>query len=103
MNKGLRELVDAAALAASHTSPGLHVYLVGEGPDRPVIERMIQTNNGAAYIHVMPSCSFDEVADWMAAADLVTLPRYMEGCPNGVREASACGRPVVATNVGGIP
>jgi glycosyltransferase involved in cell wall biosynthesis len=39
----------------------------------------------------------------MAAADLVTLPSYMEGCPNVVLESLACGRPVVATNVGGIP
>jgi glycosyltransferase involved in cell wall biosynthesis len=39
----------------------------------------------------------------MAAADLVTLPSYMEGCPNVVIEALASGRPVVATNVGGIP
>ena len=102
VRKGLRELVEAAA-SLRPTHPLLQVYLVGEGPDRHVIESMIQTNHGAGYIRVMPACSFDDVSVWMAAADLVTLPSYMEGCPNVVLEALACGRPVVATNVGGIP
>jgi glycosyltransferase involved in cell wall biosynthesis len=44
-----------------------------------------------------------EVARWMAASDLVTLPSYSEGHPNVLVEALACGRPVVATPVGGIP
>ena len=102
VKKGLRELVEAAALLhPQHTN--LHVYLVGEGPDRPLIESAIRAKNAANYIHVLPACAFDEVAVWMAAADLVTLPSYMEGCPNVVLEALACGRPVVATNVGGIP
>ena len=40
---------------------------------------------------------------WMSAADVVCLPSYMEGCPNVVLEALACGRGVVASRVGGIP
>jgi glycosyltransferase involved in cell wall biosynthesis len=43
------------------------------------------------------------VARWMCAADVVTLPSYSEGHPNVLVEALACGRPVVATPVGGIP
>jgi glycosyltransferase involved in cell wall biosynthesis len=102
VKKGLRELVEAAA-SLHPERPNLHVYLVGEGPDRPLIESAIQDNNATSYIHALPACAFDDVAVWMAAADLVTLPSYMEGCPNVVLEALACGRPVVATNVGGIP
>jgi glycosyltransferase involved in cell wall biosynthesis len=102
VKKGLRELVEAAA-ALHPQRPDLHVYLVGEGPDRNLIESGIQSNNATSYVHVLPGCAFDDVATWMAAADLVTLPSYMEGCPNVVLEALACGRPVVATNVGGIP
>jgi glycosyltransferase involved in cell wall biosynthesis len=44
-----------------------------------------------------------EVARWMQASDLVTLPSYSEGHPNVLVEALACGRPVVATPVGGVP
>jgi glycosyltransferase involved in cell wall biosynthesis len=102
VKKGLRELVEAAA-ALHFERPKLRVYMVGEGPDRPLIEGAIQARNAAGYIQLLPGCAFDEVAVWMAAADLVTLPSYMEGCPNVILEALASGRPVVATNVGGIP
>jgi glycosyltransferase involved in cell wall biosynthesis len=102
VKKGLLELVEAAAsLRPQHAN--LQVYLVGKGPDQPLIRSAIQANNAASYIHALPGCAFDEVAVWMAAANLVTLPSYMEGCPNVVLEALASGRPVVATNVGGIP
>ena len=102
VKKGLRELVEAAA-AMHRQRPNLQVYLVGEGPDRSTIEGAIRDCDAASYIHVLPACLPDQVAVWMAAADLVTLPSYMEGCPNVVLEALASGRPVVATNVGGIP
>jgi glycosyltransferase involved in cell wall biosynthesis len=102
VKKGLRELVEAAA-SLHPERPNLHVYLVGEGPDTTLIESAIQARNASGYIHALPACAFDDVAVWMTAADLVTLPSYMEGCPNVVLEALACGRPVVATNVGGIP
>jgi glycosyltransferase involved in cell wall biosynthesis len=102
VKKGLRELVDAAA-ALHLERPNLRVYMVGEGPDKTLIQSAIDANNAAGFVHALPGCSFDDVAVWMAAANLVTLPSYMEGCPNVILEALACGRPVVATNVGGIP
>jgi teichuronic acid biosynthesis glycosyltransferase TuaC len=102
IRKGLRELVEAGVLLR-RTRPNLHVYMVGAGPDRPIIDSAIKAHGATGYIHALPACAFDDVAVWMAAADLVTLPSYMEGCPNVVLEAQACGRPVVATRVGGIP
>lgn len=102
VRKGLRELVEAAA--GLHSSrPKLRVYMVGQGPDRPIVEEAIAARNAGEYIKVLPPCAPDDVATWMAAADVVTLPSYMEGCPNVILEALACGRPVVATRVGGIP
>lgn len=43
------------------------------------------------------------VAKFMQAADVVCLPSDNEGVPNVILEAFATGRPVVASNVGGIP
>ncbi len=100
--KGLLELVDAAA-ALRQKRPKLHVYLVGDGPDRPLMVAAGEKHGAAGWLTLIPSCSTSEVATWMAASNLVTLPSYKEGCPNVVIEALASGRPVVATAVGGIP
>lgn len=43
------------------------------------------------------------VAKFMQAADVLCLPSDNEGVPNVILEAFATGRPVVASNVGGIP
>ena len=44
----------------------------------------------------------EQVILWLSAADVFVLATDMEGCPNVVWEALACGRPVVATKVGEI-
>lgn len=102
MAKGLNELVTAIAkLRASR--PNLHAWIVGDGPARQPLSDAIAAHGASGQITLMPSCSTDKVAAWMAAADLITLPSYREGCPNVVVESLASGRPVVATDVGGIP
>jgi teichuronic acid biosynthesis glycosyltransferase TuaC len=99
--KGLRELLAAAALLAA-ADPRLQFALVGEGPLRGELERWIAANPGTR-VRLPGAQAPADVARWMAASDLVTLPSYSEGHPNVLVEALACGRPVVATPVGGIP
>jgi glycosyltransferase involved in cell wall biosynthesis len=102
MAKGLGELI-AAVAQLRERRPRLHTWIVGDGPARQQLSQAVAEHRVEDRISFVPSCSTDKVAAWMAASDLITLPSYREGCPNVVVEALASGRPVVATNVGGIP
>lgn len=99
--KGLRELLDAVATLAPQR-PRLQLALIGDGPMRAELEGCLAADPSLR-VALPGALGPQEVARWMAAADLVTLPSYSEGHPNVLVEALACGRPVVATPVGGIP
>ena len=49
------------------------------------------------------SGQLDDVRDKLAAADMVVLPSYREGTPRSLLEAMAVGRPLVTTDVPGLP
>lgn len=99
--KGLRELLEAYR-TLSVARPRLRLVLVGEGPMREEIVSRL-AGDPSLQVTLAGAQPPAEVARWMAASDLVTLPSYSEGHPNVLVEALACGRPVVATPVGGIP
>ncbi len=100
--KGVRDLLEAmAALAARR--PKAVLAFVGEGDQMPYLQQQA-TALGLDHRVIFPGrCSATQVAQWLAASNLLCLPSYSEGCPNVVIEALCCGRPVVACNVGGIP
>lgn len=100
--KGLTELL-AAMIRLVPSRPRLQLFCVGEGALRAKLEAQAAQAGIARQIHFLGHRSSSEIARWLAAANVFCLPSYAEGCPNAVIEALACGRPVIATRVGGIP
>jgi glycosyltransferase involved in cell wall biosynthesis len=100
--KGIWDLLDAVRhLSPSH--PKLEVACIGEGDSEIEWRSAIEKAGLSARFRLLGRRKASEVSQWLAASDLLCLPSHTEGCPNAVVEALSCGRPVVATNVGGIP
>ncbi len=102
-SKGCLDLVESFALLKRQRADALLIY-VGKG-DACEAEIIAYANNvgmgsSVKFVGTQP---LETIATWMGAADVVSLPSYNEGVPNVLMEAMACGKPIVATNVGGIP
>jgi glycosyltransferase involved in cell wall biosynthesis len=75
--------------------------IIGDGPLRRALQQEVQRLGLAAVVD-LPGYS-DDVPGELAAATFTVHLAAAEGCPNSVMEAMACGRAVVATDVGDVP
>ena len=102
LKKGLLELISAVA-ALKHELPELQLLLVGDGSARATLHTHAEQLGVMDRVEMLGPFATDEIAKWVAASDVFALPSYAEGLPNAVIEALSCGRPVVASAVGGVP
>ncbi len=100
---GVHRLLAAAARAAAEV-PELRVLIVGDGPDRPALERQARDLGIEPRVRFVGAVAHEAVADYLAACDVLSAPyEPMEGfyfSPLKVAEYLAVGRPVVVSAVG---
>lgn len=90
-----------AALEVLTRIPEATLLLIGEGPDRAMLEakaRMLGVADRARFLGRLPH---EALPALLAAADVMLLPSRSEGLANVWVEALACGTPVVAGDIPG--
>jgi glycosyltransferase involved in cell wall biosynthesis len=97
--KGLDWLLAGAPLWIDRV-PGCHLLLVGDGPELRPLERLRERFGLTSRVHF--ALWRPDVAELLAASDLLVLPSRWEGMPNVVLQAMASRLPVVATEVEGV-
>jgi teichuronic acid biosynthesis glycosyltransferase TuaC len=100
--KNHKLLISAFAKVAEGL-PDLRLYIVGDGPLRLALENLIRGLRLQEKVSLVGPRPNQELALWFSAADVSCLVSFREGWPNVLMESIACGTPVVATRVGGVP
>ena len=105
--KGFEYLIDAFARLAPRR-PALRLVLAGSGDLDGELRARAAAGRIADRVRWLGAIPHDEVAGWLAAADVSAAPSVVDdagnvdGLPNTILEALATGTPVVATHAGGI-
>ena len=98
--KNLQTLIAAVAALNQEQRPTALV-IVGDGPERPALERAAAESGIGRQSHFLGQR--DDARDWLAGCDVYANSSISEGVSLTILEAMAASLPVVATAVGGTP
>ncbi len=98
--KGIDVLINAfpEVLAAF---PQAQLWIVGEGPERMSLEKMVEVKGLSMRVRFEPEVN--RTANILPILDVFVMPSLQEGLGLSVMEAQAAGIPVVVSEVGGLP
>lgn len=101
--KGVHVLLDAFERTTNQISD-VRLEIIGDSDDE---EYKAELHNVVNWQRLEQRVKFhgwrEDVLDALDNADIYVLPSFTEGVPRSIVEAMALGKPVIATNVGGVP
>ncbi len=101
-HKGHRLVIEAFALLQQRFA-NARLLVVGDGPDHRLLRASVERAGLQEHVRLAGAVPNAELSSWYSAADVTVLASSREGWPNVLLESMACGTPVVASGVGGVP
>jgi glycosyltransferase involved in cell wall biosynthesis len=96
--KGIYNLVQAM----KQVKPDIHLVMIGDSFERKAFEKHVFTDGLADRITFTGALPNATVFEWIRASYALVLPSFHETQGIVLLEANACGKPVLASDVGGI-
>ncbi|HAF61732.1 MAG TPA: glycosyl transferase family 1 [Anaerolineaceae bacterium] len=84
-------------------APNAFLTIVGDGDDRKQLERLAEDLNISSHVEFIGQVPSEAVPEYICRADIFVLPSLSESFGIVNLEAMACGLPIVASRVDGIP
>lgn len=80
------------------------LYIAGDGPDKERIEEYIRKENLMKKVKLLGYLNSNEIKNYVRKCRFVVVPSICrENCPYSVLETLAIGKPIICSNLGGIP
>ncbi len=101
--KGPMVLMEAFAVAHKQCE-NICLNIAGDGSQRQKIAARAKALDVASrYRYHGVYTHPEQCREYMESLDVFVMPSFSEGTPNSIVEAMACGKPIIASAVGGIP
>jgi glycosyltransferase involved in cell wall biosynthesis len=99
--KNLHMLIRAFANAVSEAGANWQLLLVGDGPERPALEKLVAELGASEKVLFAGGFPWYQVPGWLAQSDVLVLPSQSEPWGLVVNEAMVCGMPVIVSETCG--
>ena len=96
------DLILQAFIKVKNKLPLAHLYFLGDGEDRNILEAQIAEAGLQSAVIVKGFVDQVTVASLLNASKVFVLGSHREGWPTAILEAMACGLPVVSTRVSSV-
>lgn len=99
IEKGILNLLEAFAKQKQG-----NLYIAGDGPEKDKIANYIKNNNLDNRVKMLGFLKQEDIKKYISLSSFVVVPSiWYENCPYSILETLAIGKPIIGSNIGGIP